>query len=663
MTKRFTLTLLAVYLLLIGLATATRLLTFDHFLPFKQYGDETNMYLLARHFRGVEVVPVIPEWLAGYPPLYIWVNMGVQHFVEWIYWKPWAPLPTDYWLILRLFSGLIGVFTTVAVANLGWHLGGHWGAWFAGMAWGFSPWVVDINIHAIPDPFVYLFCICAWVFAARALKTNQIGWMWGSLLAVILAIYAKYPAVYVLVPYVGVMLLFLWRNPRQHWRTALAHGAVGLLAVAYLIWGYGALQLNNREADTVRNDGIRNALNPRRFGNNLWWATQPMGGIWSFLGVIGLGVVVLGVRRRAKLITRDQAWLLGLIAVYTVFGIALSASFTNVTPIDHSGKLRHVFPMTVAMAGLWGAMLTVILRTVYDVLKERGRVAVGITAVVTVLLSAWWFVPMAEGNLDLITYYRLGHTRHEFWIWADDNVPNEGKVIFHPRSDVNYIWDRNKSGYDGRTPFDWGVDETPWKITPQRWAEMGFTFLQLTDGDINMIYNGGSDLTNFLDELFLIKTIHPTPDLLGPTIFFYRMLPPQTPADFTFGEAIRMIGYDLSSDTLQAGETLTLRNYYRVNQPPQTSYNLFVHLVPQDSLTVLAQVDSYPTTEWRPTILWTDTEEVYIGRDIQLTLPADLAEGSYRLLFGLYDYQTGERLMTGNGEPNRYYSLPITVGG
>jgi hypothetical protein len=28
-----------------------------------------------------------------------------------------------------------------------------------------------------------------------------------------------------------------------------------------------------------------------------------------------------------------------------------------------------------------------------------------------------------------------------------------------------------------------------------------------------------------------------------------------------------MIGYDLSSDTLQAGETLTLRNYYRVNQP------------------------------------------------------------------------------------------------
>ena len=139
------------------------------------------------------------------------------------------------------------------------------------------------------------------------------------------------------------------------------------------------------------------------------------------------------------------------------------------------------------------------------------------------------------------------------------------------------------------------------------------------------------------------------------------MLPPQHGVDFTFGERIHMIGYDLSSATIQAGDTLTLRNYYRVSEPPQASYNLFVHLVPQDSLTVLAQADSYPTTEWRPTILWTDTEEVYIGRDIQLSLPNDLARGEYRLLFGLYDYQTGERLTTANGEANRFYSLPLTV--
>ncbi|MEO8611770.1 MAG: hypothetical protein ABI690_27980, partial [Chloroflexota bacterium] len=58
-------------------AASVRLLTFDRYLPYLDYSDENNMYLLGRDWRGVEDVPVIPEWLAGYPPLYVWFNIGV----------------------------------------------------------------------------------------------------------------------------------------------------------------------------------------------------------------------------------------------------------------------------------------------------------------------------------------------------------------------------------------------------------------------------------------------------------------------------------------------------------------------------------------------------------------------------------------------------------
>src|SRR5690348_9787539 len=63
-------------------AASVRLLTFDRYLPYLDYSDENNMYLLGRDWRGVEDVPVVPEWLAGYPPLYVWFNIGVQQGVE-----------------------------------------------------------------------------------------------------------------------------------------------------------------------------------------------------------------------------------------------------------------------------------------------------------------------------------------------------------------------------------------------------------------------------------------------------------------------------------------------------------------------------------------------------------------------------------------------------
>ncbi len=127
-------------IIIVLLALGVRLLTFDRYLPFLDYGDETNMYLLGRDWRGVEDVPVVPEWLAGYPPLYVGVNIVVQQTVEAGWTRPWI-FPSEYFYYTRLLAAIVGWLTTLVIMRLGWQLGGFIAAAFASSIWALSPFV------------------------------------------------------------------------------------------------------------------------------------------------------------------------------------------------------------------------------------------------------------------------------------------------------------------------------------------------------------------------------------------------------------------------------------------------------------------------------------------------------------------------------------------
>src|SRR5579871_1316381 len=98
-------------LLIVGaiavIAFGIRLMTFQRYLPLMDYVDEPNTYLLARDWRGVEDVPVVPTELAGYSPLYIWVNMGVQEIVDAHWPYPWI-FPSQYFYYTRLLAAIFG---------------------------------------------------------------------------------------------------------------------------------------------------------------------------------------------------------------------------------------------------------------------------------------------------------------------------------------------------------------------------------------------------------------------------------------------------------------------------------------------------------------------------------------------------------------------------
>ena len=223
---------LAAYALLVLLALALRLLTYDRFLPLLDYSDETNMFLLAMHMRGVAEVPLAQDygahltgaWLAGYPPLYPWLGVWVQRVQE--AFSTAFLFPGDYIGVMRLLSVASNTLTVAALLWLGWSAarpfyGARWAAlagWFTALPYALSPQVIDVGNLAIPDSFIPLASAVALLGAVRALTQSRAVWLVVGLAGAIAAIYLKYSLLFALFP-LGVALLVLVR--RRGWRALL----------------------------------------------------------------------------------------------------------------------------------------------------------------------------------------------------------------------------------------------------------------------------------------------------------------------------------------------------------------------------------------------------------------------------------------------------------
>ena len=117
---------------------------------------------------------------------------------------------------------------------------------------------------------------------------------------------------------------------------------------------------------------------------------------------------------------------------------------------------------------------------------------------------------------------------------------------------------------------------------------------------------------------------------------------PQVLLNQPFGNAphLTLLGYDLNQlpiTNYQVPFTL----YWRSESPLPIDYTTFVHVRDADGQ-VVAQKDQPPLHGAYPTSLW-DTAEI-IADEILVSLPAELPQGRYDVIIGLYDLQTGQRL-------------------
>jgi hypothetical protein len=117
---------------------------------------------------------------------------------------------------------------------------------------------------------------------------------------------------------------------------------------------------------------------------------------------------------------------------------------------------------------------------------------------------------------------------------------------------------------------------------------------------------------------------------------------PLQPALASFGDQINLAGADVKTPPeLHAGSVISVMTTWQAVAPCQVDYLIFLQIIDQKP-SLVAQNDGPPQNGWYPTSLWQAGEIVSDRRT--LTLPATIPNGTYRLVVGLYDLASGQRL-------------------
>jgi hypothetical protein len=106
---------------------------------------------------------------------------------------------------------------------------------------------------------------------------------------------------------------------------------------------------------------------------------------------------------------------------------------------------------------------------------------------------------------------------------------------------------------------------------------------------------------------------------------------------------LQLAGYDMSTTTAWSpGEELHLSLQWGVSESVSNDYQVFVHLRDQSDGKNVAQADGPPLDGWYPTSHWPVGEIIVDER--RFVLPADVPAGTYDLVVGFYDLNSGQQL-------------------
>ncbi|HHW86764.1 MAG TPA: phospholipid carrier-dependent glycosyltransferase [Chloroflexi bacterium] len=139
-----------------------------------------------------------------------------------------------------------------------------------------------------------------------------------------------------------------------------------------------------------------------------------------------------------------------------------------------------------------------------------------------------------------------------------------------------------------------------------------------------------------------ILPAYPPPPLVADA----SALPAAPTAHFDAGPVL--LGATLSRREARAGDAIDVTLYWRTERMLSADYSVFVHAVDRDGI-VQAQHDSHPGLGAYPTRVWRVDE--IIADTHRLTVPAGApAPSALRIVAGLYDAATGQRLASDRGD-------------
>lgn len=121
----------------------------------------------------------------------------------------------------------------------------------------------------------------------------------------------------------------------------------------------------------------------------------------------------------------------------------------------------------------------------------------------------------------------------------------------------------------------------------------------------------------------------------------------QHPLQVNLDDQVTLLGYDVSPEAVQPGQSLDLTLYWQARRQMTKDYTVFTHLVAAGGR-IVAQQDNQPAEGRYPTSLW-DTGEIVVDR-YRLSIAPDTPGGEYHLEVGMYLLSTLERLKVASGD-------------
>lgn len=529
----------------------------------------------------------------------------------------------------------------------------------AALVMAFLPWHVLFSREGIEPILLPFFSLASFWLLWRAIRWRTESGEWGmgvrdfalAGLFLGLSLYTYQVAwllpIFLLFFLAGLALLEKGFLRRHGWGLAVFFGVAGVIfaplghyflthpasfalrptQVAVLAEGQGDVASNALKVLAMF--GWRGDLDPR---NNL--PGRPVLDSFLFIAfLVGLAFSLVGL-------ARDRAWraryaFLLLCLVFMLLPTALS---------EYAPHFRRSLGAAPAVAVLAGLGLAVLL----SALVRAGRFLAACFGEKLALLALGGGVAFSAVSAYHDYFYRWGESPDLYYAFDESLVEIAHYAISRPESERIYLspvrsdhptiaftlemaGERPVRSFDGRRCLVFNPG-----------SEGNTTYLILADEDarspklLPFYAPGGEFLREFRDRQGKLRAVAfhvPAGENLK--------IRPQHPLSFNLGSQARFLGYDLKEGPFRPGEILCLTLYWQAENEMEINYTVFVHLLDETGF-LRSQHDkqpgdgSYPTTAWLPGEIVLD--------EYCLPLPPDLSPGEYKLLAGMYDLRTMQRL-------------------
>ncbi|MFL5800597.1 MAG: glycosyltransferase family 39 protein [Roseiflexaceae bacterium] len=346
---------------------------------------------------------------------------------------------------------------------------------------------------------------------------------------------------------------------------------------------------------------------------------------WALLGLLLL------LRRRVWALVYSHADLVALACFIVLFIGALSLS-----PKKFNRYLIPAFPAIDILAAVGLSTILDFRLQILDweigkskIKHLKSKMLLGVVSLVALANAAWWhpygiayYDPLLggaqAGASTFLTGWGEGLDQVAAWL---NQQPDITGVVTASTSTVTlrpYL----RRGVQADTPEGTLPDHAGYVVVYIRHAQQG-------------------GLWPPFDQFYQHATPLQTIRIHGITYAWIYQVPPTVeqlrPA--AFGTAISLYGFDLDG-LVQRGGSFTLKLTWEALQRPSHDYTLFAHLIGPDGRRY-AQADvPYTTSRWQP--------GRFVTTELPLDLPKNAPGGIYRLFIGLYDPDSGQRLLLSN---------------